>query len=227
MGRRDHGSGYCQMPSQRRDVIDGALLAELTSRYFDLDGTRDRLRAQIESEVPTAQTAVQDALRELRQAESRIAKVVRGWQDEILADDEYRLQRTDLDAERDGAHAALEQAERKLAQIEANGTTTDAEEALLNHLADLKRLVSATVGSASSQDTEALRTVIRTLFKQVILRPWSWEELDEIEATGKVSAGDGLFLIPVVRVGVVDWSTFPPKTNLVPVPGEVTTSRCR
>jgi site-specific DNA recombinase len=52
MGRRDHGSGYCQMPPQRRDVIDGALLTELTSRYFDLDGTRDRLRAQIESEVP-------------------------------------------------------------------------------------------------------------------------------------------------------------------------------
>jgi site-specific DNA recombinase len=224
IGRRDHGPGHCRMPQQRRDRIDGALLTELTSRYFDLDGTRDRLRARIESEVPEAQTAVQDALRAQAEAESRIAKVVRGWQDEILADDEYQRQRTDLDAERDGADAALEQAERKLAQVEANGTTTDAEEALLSHLADLKRLVSTTV--EQSQDTEALRTVIRTLFSRVILRTWSWDDLDEIEAAG-VSAGDGLFLVPVLREGVADWSSLPPKINQVPVPGEVTTSRCR
>lgn len=222
-GRRDHGPGFCNMPSIRRDVVDTALLGELTSRYFDLDATRARLKAQIDSEQPRAKAAVEERLSELRMAESRISRVVRGWQDGVISDDEYRRQRSDLDAEHEASTAALEQAERHLAEIEATTVTTDAEEALLRHLADLKRLVSGTVDQA--QDIEALRTVIRTLFDRITLMRWSWDDLDEIQAAG-IKAGD-LYLVPVPKPGVVDllpdWRF---NINKVPLP-EVTTSRCR
>jgi len=224
IGRRDHGPGFCSMPQVRRQAIDEALLGELTACYFDLDGTRDRLRARIDSELPTAKAAVEEAVRELQKAEARIARVVRGWQDEVVSDDEYGRQRAELDAERDAAQAAVEQAQRQVEQIEARGATTDAEEALLHHLADLKRLVTGTVGQA--RDMEALRTVVRTLLERVTLTRWSWEDLDEIKAAG-VSAGEGLYVIPLPREGVVDWSSLPPTINRVPLPEKLATPTCR
>jgi site-specific DNA recombinase len=224
-GRRDHGPDYCRMPQLRRDVIDGALRAKLTNRYLDWDGARDRLRAQIATEVPLARAAVEERLRDVSKAESRIAKVTRGWQDEVLSDDEYRRQRADLDAERDAAQAALEQAERRLAQIEARGLTTDAEEALLRHLDDLKALWSGNVEQAPN--IEAQRTVIRQLFKHVVLVQRGWDTVDEIEAYG-VDAGDGFYLLPRLRDGVADWSTLPPTIRKpVPTGEELATPPCR
>jgi hypothetical protein len=156
-------------------------------------------------------------------AEARIAKVDRGWQDGVLSDAKYERQSTQLEHELAGAIQAVEQARSRVEQISEAGTATDAEEALLAQLADLKALVSGTVDQA--RDVEALRTVIRQLFKQLILRRWSWDELAEIEAAG-VDTGAGLYLIPVLREGVADWSSLPPKINPVPLP-EVTTSMCR
>jgi site-specific DNA recombinase len=246
IGRRDHGPGFCSMPQLGRELIDSALLAELTSRYFDLDGTRERLRARIATEAPQAQAVLSEALSELSAAQSRIAKVVRGWQDEILDDDEYRRQRCELDAELEGAEAAVEQAERRLAQIEATGTTTDAEEALLRHLADLKMLVSGNIDRAP--DLESLRTVIRQLFERVTLVRWSWDTADEIQAAGvdvrsvrkngqmaeianqladPLASSGELFLIPLPRAGVVDWSDANPTIRRVLVPLEEDTSSCR
>lgn len=73
--------------------------------------------------------------------------------------------------------------------------------------------MSGTVDRA--RDVESPRTVIRQLFKQIILRPWNWDDLPEIETAG-VGVGDRLFLIPVLREGVAEWSSLPPKINRVP-----------
>jgi DNA invertase Pin-like site-specific DNA recombinase len=226
IGRRDHGPGYCQMPTVQRQAIDEALLGELTRRYFDLDGTRDRLRDRMASALPAARMALEEAVSELTRAESRIARVVRGWQDEILSDAEYATQRAGLESELSAAQAAVEQAERQVEQIEATGATTDAEEALLRALADLHRLVSGTVGEA--RDIEALRTVVRTLLERVTLTSWAWATDGEIEAAG-VPAGEGLYLLPKLNEGVADWSTGSPVIHRVAVPTveELALSTCR
>lgn len=227
IGRRDHGPEFCRQPSVRRTLIDEALLGELTSRYFDLDGARDRLREQQAAELPIAQAAVVDAEREVAAAEARIARVDRGWQDGVLSDAKYQRQGAALEDELAGAKEAVEQARGRVEQITEAGTATDAEEALLPQLADLKALVSGTVDHA--RDVESLRTVIRTLFERIILREWSWEDLAEIEAAG-VGVSEGLFLIPVLREGVADWSSLPPTINRQPLPllaGKVTTPPCR
>lgn len=170
LGRRNHGPGLCAQPQLRRELIDEALLAELTSRYLDLDGARERLRDRQASELPLARAAVQDAEREVAQAEARIAKVIRGWQDEIIGDDEYARQRAQLEEELAGAHEAAVQSRHRVEQIEAAGATTDAEETLLQYLADLKVLVCGTVDRA--RDVEGLRTVIRQLFASIELIEW-------------------------------------------------------
>jgi hypothetical protein len=172
-----------------------------------MDGTRQRLRQRINSELPLAQATIAGAERELAKADARIAKVVRGWQDEVIGDQEYERQRVDLDSEHQAATAALQRAADHARQVETQGVTTDVEEAPLRHGADLKLLVSKTVDRAG--DLEALRTVIRTLFKHVILRrSGDGDEVEraEIKAAG-VGAGDGMVLIPVLREDVADWST--------------------
>lgn len=229
IGRRDHGPEFCRQSSVRRETVDEALLTELTSRYFDLDGTRDRLRDRLAQERPMAGAAVEDAERELLKvnADARLARIKRGWQEDVLDDDEYRSQVQEVESERQAAQAAVEQARTRVAAIEATGSTTDAEEALLRHLADLRQLVCGTVEQA--RDIEALRTVVRQLFERVTLVRWTWDTVDEIQAAGITAGRDGdLFLIPKPRAGVIDWAGFPKLTiNQVPVPGEVTTPRCR
>ena len=64
-GGPKYGVDFCDQPSVYRTVIDEALLNELTSRYLDLDGARDRLREQQASALPRAEAALAEAEREV------------------------------------------------------------------------------------------------------------------------------------------------------------------
>lgn len=111
-GRHQHGPDFCAQGHVLREQVDDALLSELTSRYSDLDGTRDRMRERQASELPTAQAAVVEAEGEVAAAQARIAKIVRSWQDEVISDDEYQRQRAALD-EAQGADQAVAQAKTR------------------------------------------------------------------------------------------------------------------
>jgi len=227
IGRRDHGPGFCRQPQVQRTLIDGALLAQLTSRYFDLDGTRDRLRERQATELPLAQAAVAEAERELALTEARIARVDRGWQDGVISDAAYRRQSAGLEEALAGAQHAVVQATRRVEQIEAAGASTDVEEALLGQLADLRQLVSGTVDQA--RDVEALRTVIRQLFASVeLITPTP----DEVEAAAELApilsdppVAAGCYWLELrVRLELLDAVDLEPVK--VPLP-DVTPSTCR
>lgn len=167
VGRRDHGPGFCAQPQVHRTLIDSALLAQLTSRYFDLDATRDRLRESRAGATTRADTAVGDAERELAKADANLARVKADYVNGEITASEWRELRADLEESRSAALEALTQAQGSLDELRTAGATTDAEEALLRHLADLKQLVSGTVDQAG--DIESLRTVIRSLFASIDL----------------------------------------------------------
>lgn len=218
-GRHQHGTDFCGQTPVRRDVIDEALLEQLTSRYFDLDGARERIRARQASELPLARAAVTEAQRELAQAEARIAKVTRGWQDDVIGDEEYALQRAALDEERAGAHEAVEQAQGRVDSFKNQQTTTDAEEGLLRHLADLKEMVVGTVSSA--RDVEGLRTVVRQLFASVELcgpeHPFG-QGADGVlipEGDQDPMVGSARLLIRM-RPEMVDWQAWKPIKSSLP-----------
>ncbi len=135
IGRRDHGPEFCRQASVRGMLIDEALLSQLTSRYFDLDGARDRLRRHQASELPLAQAALADAAREVMATQARITRVDRGWQDEVIDDASYKRQSVELTQALTGAQRAVSRATRRVEQIEAEGSSTDVEEALLAQLA--------------------------------------------------------------------------------------------
>ena len=239
IGRRDHGPEFCRMPSIRRDVVDETLLGQLTSRYFDLDGARERIREGQASQLPLAKAAVAEAQRELAAAEARIRKVERGWQDDVINDADYQRQTDQLRDELAGAQHALTQAKDRVVKINAAGATTDAEEALLRHLADLKQLVLSTVDQA--RDIEGLRTVIRQLFASVELcppeRPFGHGAKGEHIASDAVTdeEGDPMIgsyrLLIRMRPEMVDADWRPIKAQLPEVPAntgeELTSPTCR
>lgn len=165
VGHRDRGSEFCSQLSVRRELVDAALLTELTSRYIDLDATRRRLEDRQRADVAIARDTVAHAERDLADADARLARIRRGWQSGVLDDDEFQAQRSDVSGERDGAQAAVAQARARVDAIEAAGPLKDSEQALLGHLADLKASVAGAVGRAP--DLEALRTVIGQLFERV------------------------------------------------------------
>jgi site-specific DNA recombinase len=167
LGRRNHCPAHCQQPQIHRELIDRAIVTEVSRRYLDLDGARDRLRAAQEFELPLAETAVADAEQELAAAEARIAKVTRGWQNDVIDDAEYARQRSALEEELAAGRAQVEQARARVEQIRARTVISDAEEELLRHLADLRALVSDTVEEA--RDPESMRAVLRELFESVRL----------------------------------------------------------
>jgi hypothetical protein len=221
IGRRDHGPEFCDQPSVRRTLIDEALLGQLTSRYLDLDGARERLREHQANALPTAQAALMEAERELAAAEARITRVDRGWQDGVLSDAKYKRQSAALEEELAAAVQAVEQARSRVDQINETGTATEAEEALLAQLADLKALVSGAVDQA--RDVESLRTVIRQLFSSV--------QLITPEPEGRAVAAQldpqssPYWLLPMLRPEMVDWTTMEPIRP--PLPGDVTLPTCR
>lgn len=227
LGRQSHGPEFCRQPQVQRTLVDEALLAQLTSRYFDLDGTRDRLRARLESELPNAETAVIDAERDLARAEANLARVKADYISGDLTASEWRELRADLDESRAAALEAVTQARSRVEQIVASGATTDAEEALLRLLADLKRLVTGTVDQA--RDVESLRVVIRTLFASLELispdRPLG-HGAPGVIVPKVATARAGTYLLALrLRPEMVNWTEFAPIRQ--PLPEDVTPSTCR
>ena len=231
LGHRNQGGDFCPQLSVRRTVIDEPFLAELVSRYFDVDGTRRRLRDRQATELPLAKSAVSEAERDLVATESATSRLRRGWREGIIDDAEFQTQLSEVAGECEGAQAALKQARGRLGQIETAGASTDDEEAALRQLADLKNLVHGSVDRA--EDLESLRTIIRGLVASVELCPperfyGSGVVRDGVVAEQTPTAGK-YHLIITVHPEAFDLDAFGPVRPLLPkkTPEEPTASRCR
>jgi site-specific DNA recombinase len=157
----------CSQPSIRRDRIDAPLLATLLDRYIDIEAANRRVEERAASALDTATQAFEQAERELQRSEVRLARVRRGWQDEVIDDSEYAEQRAGLTVERDGAKGAVERARAHVGQLGQGLVPGDAEQVVLDHLARLKRAVGEDLEAAP--DLSAIRNVIGDLFEQVEL----------------------------------------------------------
>jgi hypothetical protein len=236
--RIEEGPGACDQPSVRRELIDQPFLAHPLDGYLDLEATRQRISERAASSRSVAEEAVEQAQNEAGRAESRLARVQRGWQDGVLDDDDYRQQRDQVRDELDAAQAALRRAEDHLTAL-IEQPDVDAEQVLLSHLAALKRAVSDTGQAAADLDT--LRGVIGQMFQSVELidhanpfgarsYPTTIPEGNSteggvvthppgVERDPQVGDGDRRYwLLLKLRSSAVDPATFKPTGQLTPVP---------
>jgi site-specific DNA recombinase len=223
-GRIEHGVEFCSQPSIRRERIDAPLLATLLDGYVDFEATRKRIEERAVSAVALAREARDQAANELESIDRRLARVRRGWQEQVIDDAEYADQRAELEGERPGALAALEQAQEHVAAVGKGSVPGDAEKALLDHLAALKQAVSGGVGSAP--DLHALRNVIAELFESIqLVRSGEWPQItgdgmvpwhDDVPAVE--DGGERYWLLLKLRLSSVDADTLKPIGQAMPVP---------
>jgi DNA invertase Pin-like site-specific DNA recombinase len=164
LGRSKQGKHTCPQGALDRATIDDAMLSELSERYLDIEKTRERVRATRASDAALAAETLAQAEAEALRARSRLAKVTRGWQDEIIDDDEYAAQRAELAAEIEAAEAAANQARTQAATVEA--ADDDPTEDTLRRIADLR---AAVIGGLQNADgLDGLRALLHDLFECVI-----------------------------------------------------------
>jgi site-specific DNA recombinase len=223
-GRIEHGAGFCAQPSIRRERIDEPLLATLLDGYIDFEATRRRIEERASSAGALAREALGQAEREAAAAETKLARVRGHYQQGRIEPEDWNEQRSQLTAELEAAQEAMLRAQEHVQQTEQGALPGDAEQALLAHLAELKKAVGEGIGSAP--DLHALRNVIGELFESIRLVrsgrlpvgdlgdgfiPWH----DDVPTVNDGKARYWLLL--ALRWSVVDTETFKPIGQEMPV----------
>jgi DNA invertase Pin-like site-specific DNA recombinase len=201
-GRLAHGVEFCDRTPIDRALVDDAMMDELDRHYLDVEETRKRLEAKFAADIRIATATLADADSEAQRAEARTARVQRAFQDGFLEPADYAQQRAQLVEEQDAAQAALDRAREHSDRLATGPALAGAEEAVLRHLTNLRQAVVEGIGKAP--DLNALRTILRQLFEQVILLPADHPWFDQVEAMrdSGVESG-GIFLLPCLRDATV------------------------
>jgi len=109
------------MPSVRREKADEPFLASLLDSYTDLDETRRRLEARMESELSLAREAVGEREAEVAGIEQALTATERGFDAGVLSDRQYAKREARLTDELDGAQNALQLAQEHARRVSRRG----------------------------------------------------------------------------------------------------------
>jgi hypothetical protein len=136
------------------------------------------------------------AEREVAQAQERLARVQRAFQDGHLDPADYAGQRRGLLQDQDGAQAAVEQARQRVAALTGD---VDVEADALRWLADLRATVLGKLDDAPSPN--ATRTLLRQRLTEVRYVP-PGSPLLEFGLVDATLVGGGC-LLPTVNAGLI------------------------
>ncbi len=197
--RLDLGAEHCSMPPVPMRAVDDPLREALAEGYFDVEKTLTAWQESRSSELVLAQEAHDHTEQEAVAIDRRLAKVQRGWQDEVLSDGEYAAQRTDLADEQAGAAAALQQAESRVEALKRDVAESDVQP-VLDALIALK-----------TADLDEFRRILRTMFESFVLvpvrangTPADWTHIPTGPGEGAEVADGSFYLMPRLRVEFVD-----------------------
>lgn len=196
-GRIQWGKEYCDQSALSRQAVDSALMRELHRRYIDWEETRRQTEQRHAVGLAMVRQQVAEADAEAAKAEARLAKVTRGWQDEIIPDQEYAEQRAELLSEQAAAQAAAQQARRRLEAAEEGTEPATASDAMLDRI---RALEVGPDGLTLASDRDALRLMLAELFAQVVyLAPGHpWLDSQEVRRAGEQVAAGG-YLLPMLN----------------------------
>jgi hypothetical protein len=122
---------------------------------------RDRKLAEI--------AALRDqAKREARVADERLARVRRDYTDGRLDAEDWREFREELGAERDAARADLDRLAEQQHEVERWGELRDAEADTLRRLSEIRALVAGEIRTA--EGLEAVRAALTRMFERFVIR---------------------------------------------------------
>jgi hypothetical protein len=175
----------------------------------DLEAMRERIADRANSALASARRAVVDREVEVAKLERAVDATERAWDAGDIDGRQYAKREARLTDELAGARAALHQAQSTAASASSGPPGGDAEQELLDHLAVLKAAVAD--GLEQAPNLNALRNVLAELFDRVQLvkgddlSPLSMYAGDGMATLDDLpGAGEGLWLVPILRSGALD-----------------------
>ncbi len=190
---RVHG---CKTGAIRRRDIDDDVLAYFEQNFYDAEETRRQINVVTAQKRSEVQALLASARTEVNEAQARIAKVKRDSTHGDLVAAEWRELRGELEQDRDGSAAEVEQLSDQLAQTEADAALGQADAEVMEQLARLRAEVAGEVDEASNLD--ALRAILARLFDSFLFHT-------ELPACASVElVGARYWIEPVVSQTVID-----------------------
>lgn len=166
---RNHGAGSCAMPIVHRRPLERDLLAYLTDRHIDVRRMITRYEESISQQVDGAVASRDEAARAATQADERLGRVRRHFQDGRLEPADWTEQRRQLTEEAEAARAEEARLTERAVELRQHVAGRDGEEEVLKLLADLRERVIGPVADAETVD--GLRVAFRQLFKSLHVYP--------------------------------------------------------
>jgi hypothetical protein len=215
-GGRVGDPSSCSQPSIRRELIDEPLLAAILDGYIDFAATKRRIEDRASLALSAAREALEHAEREAASAEAKLTRVRGHYQEGRIEPDDWNEQRPQLTAELEASQEAVQRAQGHVEQTEQGSIPGDAEQALLDHLAAVKKAVGDGVGGAP--DLHALRNLIGAMFEAVqLVRSGEVPNCDVPVTDDAVPVSADYWLLLVLRPSAVDRGTFKPIGQEMPV----------
>lgn len=165
-GRKLHD---CKTGAVRRTDIDTGVLAHFEQTVLDMEATRAQLIAAIDRKAAEVRAVFESAEREAQAAAARLARVKRDYTNGELNASEWRELREELEPEADAAAAEVKRLRQQLNATEPEVVLGDAEDEIVQQLAQLRAAVAGDVNDA--EGLQAVRAVLKRLFDRFVFHP--------------------------------------------------------
>lgn len=167
-GRHSFGPDFCEMPHLRRADIDQAVYRYFEQLGLDIEATRRTIADARDRKLAEIRALHEQARREARLADERLARVRRDYADGRLDAEDWREFRQELGAERDAARAELDRLAEQEREVEGWGELRDAEADTLRRLSEIRAAIAGEVKDADGLD--AVRAALSRLFERFVIR---------------------------------------------------------
>ena len=167
-GRHCSGRDFCDMPHLRRADIDQAVYRYFEQLGLDIEATRRTIADARDRKLAEIRALHEQARREARLADERLARVRRDYADGRLDAEDWREFREELGAEQDAARAELDRLAEQEREVEGWGELRDAEADTLRRLSDIRAAIAGEVKDADGLD--AVRAALSRLFERFVIR---------------------------------------------------------
>jgi hypothetical protein len=216
---RLHKQGACPMPTLRRRETDEPLLATLVDQFIDLEATREELTRQSDADASAIEAELTQAQRGVREAENRLERVRRDYQDGNLPISDWSEQRDELTGEVAAATDRVAALEADLQRVKAIPSMTDGHEELVAVLDAVRAAVAARGGDRTDDQARASIQAVRVALGRIASHVRANLGADG-SVTLEIGVRDELILAMVWAVDTADTSFVlePSRWDRVPLP---------
>jgi hypothetical protein len=165
---RERDCTRCDQSPLPRDVVERAVLDALRERGGSVQGRAQAILDALESDRAVTAARLAEAERELTRLAGQRERVESDYLGERLSAESYERFRSRLETETQAAQAEADRLAQREAELAAQLSTGQVQEAVLAAMAELRAAVSAAV--AGAERIERVRAVLRTVFPVITVR---------------------------------------------------------